>query len=48
VTAGGRCRGTASGAVGNATSSSISIIASMMTPENCGNAITNLALTLTP
>jgi len=48
VTPAGRCRGTASGAVGNATSGSISIIASILTNENCGNMITNLALTLAP
>lgn len=48
VTATGRCRGTASGAVGNATASSISLIASVMPSENCSQSITNLALTLSP
>jgi hypothetical protein len=48
VTPGGRCRGTATGAVGNATPGNISLIASVMTPENCGSSVTNLALTLTP
>ena len=36
------------GAVGNATPGNISLIASVMTPENCGSSVTSLALTLTP